>query len=166
MSVELIISILSLCFTFGTLIFVIIIDIIRLKFSKSSYSTRLLLDMINEFRSAEFRKHRFFIKNKLSNNYEPIKGYYEIKNEEHRRSVTTVSHFFDLLGLLVNDKYIDEKVILKYMGEAIIDMWEILEPYIHYERNRNIRDYQKYFEGLTKKAKEVDISKLRRKYLD
>jgi len=79
------------------------------------------------------------------------------------------SNYLDHLGLLVDQKLADEEVIGSFIGEAIISLWQSLEPYVRAERAKRLRDrwgpdvqYQLYFEDLAVRMSKLDLPEIRK----
>jgi hypothetical protein len=85
-----------------------------------------------------------------------------------REKVLRVLHYLDHLGLLVDQKLADEKSIGGFIGDAIINLWQSLEPYIRAERAKRQRErpddaqYQLYFEDLAARMSKLDLPEIRK----
>jgi hypothetical protein len=83
--------------------------------------------------------------------------------------VLRVLHYLDHLGLLGDQKLADEKAIGGFIGDAIINLWQSLEPYVCAERAKRKREgqgrddqYQLYFENLAARMSKLDLSEIRK----
>ena len=132
--------------------------------AKIANSFPVVLDLLDDF--TKTRAERYFILTDLSR-FEPSNGVWALPDAE-REKVLRVLHYLDHLGLLVDQKLADEEVIGVFIGDAIISLWQSLEPYVRAERAKRERDrrgpdtqYQLYFEDLAVRMSELDLPKIR-----
>lgn len=68
---------------------------------------------------------------------------------DYRQNIETLqggsSFFFDLLGLLVKEGYVNRDTFISFLGGSAITHYRILRPIIENERKKRPR-FQKYFE--------------------
>jgi hypothetical protein len=131
--------------------------------SKQSNILPVLIDLFQEFRSTEFKKHMIYIMTELNKEHDPAKTGYRYLPEPAAKHVQPVSHFFDNLGILIASKAIDEKLIISFVGESAESAWSILEPYIQQERDIRKGEYQEYFEHLISRIRANPPTEVRRK---
>lgn len=163
MDLEFILTIISIVLVVISIVISLWINWKRIRLANYTISLPILKDMIKEFRSPEFKKHRDYIKNNLRNQHDPDKCYSDL-HPSAKIPVTTVSRFLDHLGILVVNKYIDDKYIMSFIGENIDNLWQILEPYIQNEREKRKNPYyQGYFQKLVYRVRKTDLRKLREK---
>lgn len=133
--------------------------------AKVANSIPVVLGLLGEF--TETRRERYFVIQELSG-YDPAMGVWGLPDDA-RESVLRVLHYLDHLGLLVAEGLADEKAIAGFVGDAIVDLWLALEPYVQSERENRRRDwkvddvaYQMYFENLAARMVELDPEWIRR----
>jgi hypothetical protein len=131
--------------------------------AKIANSLPVVLNLLNEF--TETRAERYFIINDLSR-FEASNGVWGLPDAE-REKVLRVLHYLDHLGLLVDRKLADEKAIGGFIGDAIINLWQSLEPYVRAERANRKRErqgrdaqYQLYFEDLAARMRKLDLPEI------
>ncbi len=146
------------------------ISLIQVRISKKSNMLPIIIEMINEFRSKEFKKNQRYILCDLD--CLQGKGYRDL-SEEEREHVLPVSYFFDHLGTLVLEKMIGKRFILTFMARSLLETWYKLSPLIYIEREKywKTRNYkfQYGFEYLSVLAKDyltrIEKKKTRKRFL-
>lgn len=128
--------------------------------SRASIGEPILVSMLNEFRSPEFKAKQFWVTTELKS-FSPCSPYALPK--DHRFDVLSVCHFFDLLGALAANKVVPEKLVLSFMGGAMQRVWEAVEPYVQQHRKQYYNDYQFYFSEFYLRSKRYDLEAMRRK---
>ena len=118
----------------------------------------ILVTLFQELRSKQFKDSQNYVIHNLGKDCNPKDGYWQL-NEKSRDHVIKVSFFMDLIGLLVAWKIIDQDIIISFMGNTILTVWNKLYPFLEGEkenrRNRGEGDvpYQEYFEDLVWRIK-------------
>lgn len=132
--------------------------------SKEGHLVPALVPFLNEFRSVEFRnKHRYVLE-RLQQEYDAHKTSFSELPDEVKDNVIPISHLFDNMGIFVAFGWIDDNLVLSYMGNAISSTWIVLEPYILEERRRRgDYDYECFFEHLAGLIKKRPPSEIRKK---
>ncbi|MFX0136493.1 MAG: DUF4760 domain-containing protein [Candidatus Hodarchaeota archaeon] len=148
MSLEFFILIISLIISISALILTIAKFWKYIKLTKSSFAIPIVINMFNEFRSDDFKKRIKLIREELPEGDPSNSGFLDL-DDDMREDVRYVSHFFDNLGIFVHHGLIDEKIIIGFMGDNILELWKKLKPYIQNEKDkRNLENYQAYFQEL------------------
>jgi len=141
---------------------------------KHANALPILIDMLREYRSADFKRHYRYIADDLRKECDPEQTGYTNLPVTAAIHVLPVSHFFDNLGLLVAHGIINEELVLSFMGESIEFAWLVLEPYIvkEGELRKAIRegelkkaDYQEFFRDLVKRVRTNPPAQIRQKLL-
>jgi hypothetical protein len=79
-------------------------------------------------------------------------------DREQRDAAIAVSRYLDNLGALVDHDLLTPGAARTFLGSSVLEMWEILGPYIYAERdNSGFRIYQFHFEHLAWLMSQVDI---------
>ena len=80
----------------------------------------------------------------FSNIVEPLRSY-----------VIRLSHFYDMTGSLLYHGYVDEKLVIAFLGKAALDYYKVIRPLIKNERTERSDDlYQNYFEDFATRCRE------------
>lgn len=142
----------ALILSFIALLISVLIGYHEINTSKKANALPVLIDLVREFRSMEFKKARQYVINDLEKECNPKDGYWDLK-EQSRINVLKVSNFFDNVGILVAFKIADEDIIISYWGNSILTVWTKLYPYLKNERLNRLKrnqhgEYQEYFEDL------------------
>ncbi|OBA98272.1 hypothetical protein A5666_22785 [Mycolicibacterium fortuitum] len=145
-------------------IFPIAISVIAIAVSVFSYqaarhnvSTKVLVDMFKEHRSAEFAETRRFVHRQIDPVTHPHnQGFGAFGDMESR--VRDLAWFYDNLGVLVHHGTVSVGPVSGYLGGSVSDMWNKLEPYIQAERSSrsasvNPERWQIYFELLNERIR-------------
>lgn len=105
---------------------------------------QLLMQIYNNWRNAE--QLRLFAKSFLMewDSYEDFQSKYSIDNFEERLPFTSMSYFFEGVGVLVEEGLLDIRLVAKLISGDLIMHWERFEPIIREHRER--RNYQQYFD--------------------
>src|SRR5437867_1164734 len=130
----------SLAISLGALLVAVVAAVLayrQVAQAKIANSLPVVLGLLGEFSAT--RAERYFIAHGLSL-YKASAGVWGLPDEE-REQVLRVLHYLDHLGFLVDQKLADEKAIGAFIGDAIIKLWESLEPYIRAERETRQRDW-------------------------
>jgi len=146
------IEIISLIISVIALVTSVAVAVQQINIAKQSNFLPILIDMFSEFRSPKFKRHLYYVTQRLSKEHNSKKGFQNLP-EPARTHVITVSHFFDNLGVIVANKIVDEKLVISFMGESIYSAWQALEPFIKRERELRNSEYQEYFEDLVVRVK-------------
>jgi hypothetical protein len=85
---------------------------------------------------------------------------------EIRDDALRLAHFLDNLGFLVAEGLVRPEHVAGFLGTAVLDTWQKLGPHIYAERalRRELHaspDYQRYFEDLAERVREVDPTRVR-----
>lgn len=164
MDLNLTISITSLVISAIALILSFLISWKRMQISQFSLNLPIALDMINQYRSKDFKEHINYIRDKLGTFN--VEGGYRGLPEDAREHATIVSNWFNHIGSLIIHKFIDDKFIISYIGENISEMWKKLAPFIKAERElRNFEAYQIHFQDLVNRVQKTPPTKIRKKMI-
>src|SRR4030042_1540200 len=144
----------SIIVSITALIVSLIVAIKQIGIATQQNSLPVIVTMFQEWCTKEHREHREYIINKLTTENSAEVGYQNL-TPEAKNHVLTVSHFIDNLAVLVSNNIINEKLVISFLGESILTIWNILEPYIETERKVRGRDYQEYFEDLVCRIKKT-----------
>jgi hypothetical protein len=120
-----------------------------------------LLKLLEEFRSAEFKKAHTFVCQELPRRH-TWRDLDDLPDDERAR-VMSVMHFYDHLALLVKARIVRRKEIVAFMGDSICRTWLALEPFIT-NRREGGKDYQAFFEDLAVRAARPSQSKVLRRF--
>jgi hypothetical protein len=141
-----------------------IVAIRQTEVSKEGHLVPALVPLLDEFRSVEFRnKHRYVLE-RLQQDYDPHKTGFSGLPDEVKDQVIPISHYFDNVGIFIAFGWIDDDLVLSYMGNAINSTWTTLAPYILEERRRREDyDYECFFEHIAGLIRKRPPSEIRRR---
>jgi hypothetical protein len=108
----------------------------------------VLVDLLQEFRSAKFQAAEDYVLHRLTGEHDPSSGAIGLPVGP-RQAVNYVVSFFTSLGALVCHQMVDEKIVVVQFGFRARRAWKVLERYIDQERQiRNDPFYARPFEHL------------------
>jgi hypothetical protein len=124
-----------------------------LELARHSNTLPVLIELFSEHRGQRLTQARRFVRNELPT-FDPALGVEDLP-EENARLVRDLAWFYDNLGALVAHDVVDIEPVSGYLGTSVIDIWSVMEPYIHTERIRRGGDtdpgrWQAYFENLAR----------------
>ena len=126
----------------------------QMTFMRHANQIPVSLNVMQEYRSADFQDARDYVLTALPAEHDPSLGFTHLP-QEARRPAIQVTSLFSSLGSLVFFDMIDEKFVVSTLGYRVNEAWEVLEPYILNERKiRNDKDFQTFFEDLVCRIRE------------
>jgi len=109
---------------------------------------RILIDIVQDFRSRDFQMSEFYVLNELAAKNDPSLGLSNLP-EAPRLAATYVTSFFNSLGALVYHQMVDEAIVVSQYGFRAGRAWNALVDHIDQERRiRNDPYYARPFEHL------------------
>ncbi|MFF4550416.1 hypothetical protein [Streptomyces sp. NPDC001435] len=111
----------------------------------------MVVELFRETRQPDFSRAIEYISSDLARQYSPELGYRRLP-EEPLRHIRRVSLFYDDVGKLVAHGVVDERLIIGSYGPNILNMWDVLAPYIYRERELTTKAMI-YFEDLAHRAR-------------
>lgn len=88
------------------------------------------------------------------------KNFIDWSNEEIK-AAEKASHTYDVAGMMVSEKLIEEDLVVNERQDSIIKCWEAAKPMImEYRKNRG-EDFWDDFERLYEKAKKIETARSR-----
>ncbi|MFF0206209.1 hypothetical protein [Streptomyces sp. NPDC005017] len=151
MSVSLASTVLALAISVLSLVVSSVVSVRQLRLANNSNLLPVVVELFRETRQPDFSRAIEYIKTDLAREQSPEFGYRRLP-EEPLRHVRRVSLFYDDVGKLVAHGVVDERLIVGSYGPNIINMWEVLAPYIYRERELTSAAMI-YFEDLAHRAR-------------
>lgn len=111
----------------------------------------IVIQLFRETREPEFSKAIEYISTRLTAEHPSDQGYRALPSEV-KRDIRRVSLFYDDVGKLVAHGVVEESLIIGSYGLNIVNMWDVLAPYIYKERILTAKAML-YFEDLAARAK-------------
>jgi hypothetical protein len=146
---SLLINLGALTFSLVALITSTAIALRQSKIMQHSNLLPILTELFDQFRSPDFKQHFKYVRTELREKYPPGTVDLDSLPEAAERHVTPVADFYQLVGMLVANKIIDDLLVASYMGRSALLAWSNLEPYIQTARkNRNDPNFFFFFEHL------------------
>lgn len=112
--------------------------------SELSNALPIVSEIMHEWRSASFRAdivqlldHRLSDADKRGHNYIFSKR----KERTYLERAYRICYFFDYVGVLVSLDIISDELVISMMGTWIVQIWQVLEPFIERERKHRIDTY-------------------------
>jgi hypothetical protein len=105
---------------------------------------QLLMQIYNDWRNPD--QLRLFAKSMQMtwDSYEDFQSKYSVENFEERLPFTSMSYFFEGVGVLVEEGLVDIELVSKLMSGDLKTHWEKFRPYIIEGREK--RNYPQYFD--------------------
>ena len=109
------------------------------KSSELSNALPIISEIMHEWRSSDFRSDALYIiahspKGKEGNGFGSLPTRW--RNRAYR-----VCYFFDYVGVLASLGIISDELVISMMGTRIMQIWQVLEPYIARERRFRAETY-------------------------
>jgi hypothetical protein len=105
---------------------------------KSSNLLPIILELLAEFRNAEFHDRYQYVVRKLKEEYEPKLGISGLP-ESARCAVLDVAYYFQTFASLEGFGILRERELLSLtLNTRIVEVWECLGPYVFAERARSL----------------------------
>ncbi|MFI7410296.1 hypothetical protein ACIBU0_16700 [Streptomyces sp. NPDC049627] len=123
----------------------------QIRLAHNSNLLPVVVELFRETRQSEFSRAIEYIKSDLARDHSPEFGYRRLPDEPLGH-VRRVSLFYDDVGKLVAHGIVDERLIIGSYGPNILNMWEVLAPYIYRERELTTKAMI-YFEDLAHRAR-------------
>jgi hypothetical protein len=123
----------------------------QLRLAQNSNVLPIVLQLFKETREPEFSRAIEYISTRLAIEHAPDHGYRSLPPDV-KRDIRRVSLFYDDVGKLVAFGVVEERLIIGSYGLNIVNMWDVLAPYIYKERMLTTRAML-YFEDLAARAK-------------
>lgn len=116
------------------------------KMQLETKQAQLLMQIYNNWWIAE--QLRLFAKSMQMewDDYEDFQSKYSVENFEEGLPFTTMSYFFDGVGVLVNEGLVDIVLVSKLIAGDLKTHWERFEPKIREHRKR--RSFPQYFDDV------------------
>ncbi|WP_303316379.1 hypothetical protein Q4Q34_06120 [Flavivirga abyssicola] len=134
LSLESIVNITEICIG----IFVLIglyFAIKQFRIAKRTYLAQLLIPILDEYKDKKWIESREYLKNKVK----------DINTKEfEKRGVANLIHFFDKVGFLLSNKYVETDSIYQIMGGDIQAYWPKFKKYIDHRRGNPGPHYKNY----------------------
>jgi hypothetical protein len=113
------------------------------------------VDLLREYRLDRLRKARVTIREIPA--HAPGRRLADLTYDQ-REAAIAISHYLDNLGALVVHKLLTPDAARTFLGSSVVQMWEILGPYIYAEREAiGFSIYQIHFEHLAWQMSQTDI---------
>ncbi|MGW7208845.1 DUF4760 domain-containing protein [Streptomyces sp. NPDC054837] len=123
----------------------------QLRLAQNSNVLPIVIQLFRETREPEFSKAIEYISTRLAAEHPSDQGYRALPSEV-KRDIRRVSLFYDDVGKLVAHGVVEESLIIGSYGLNIVNMWDVLAPYIYKERILTTKAML-YFEDLAARAK-------------
>lgn len=123
----------------------------QLRLAQNSNVLPIVLQLFKETREPEFSRAIEYISTRLAIEHAPDHGYRSLPPDV-KRDIRRVSLFYDDVGKLVAFGVVEERLVIGSYGLNIVNMWDVLAPYIYKERMLTTRAML-YFEDLAARAK-------------
>ncbi|ORT58875.1 hypothetical protein BKD26_17050 [Streptomyces sp. CB03238] len=111
----------------------------------------MVTQMFKETREPEFSQAIEYISTRLAAEHSPENGYRRLPPEA-KGHIRRISLFYDDVGKLVAHGVVEERLIIGSYGLNIVNMWDVLAPYVYRERMLTTKAML-YFEDLAARAK-------------
>lgn len=121
-------------------------------------------NLYNLWTDADMRSGMEFVEKELQQKYQSSLGFRDLPDEA-RRAVVSVSHICDRIAARVISGEANENAVATMLGAKLVQLWEIMQPYIEVERKRPdsvASDLRGHFEAVAKKFKALNLPKLRK----
>jgi hypothetical protein len=96
---------------------------------------------------------RRYVRIGLQNEHDPQLGLSGLPDDV-RPDVLWVCHFFDNVGFLIAHDLADWQLVAGFIGDGALGVWNVIEPYVHYESCIRNSPYQVYFQDLARRLME------------
>ncbi len=133
--------------------------------AEKSNAMYIVSQIFGEWRSISFHKHRTYL---LSHSRrKPPVSNFESLPRAWRESAYTVCYFCDYVGMLAAYDIIKEDLIIGVMCTQLMQVWNVMEPYIKAERKYRAETFPSdtppgflpYYENLVERIRELGGSK-------
>jgi hypothetical protein len=119
--------------------------VVQIYSMKKSREVDVFLRIYEITNTKDFLDASLFIKTKISKET----TYVETNTPEYRNSLSIITNYFEMVGILVNKKYISNCIIYDQMGTWIVGTWNKIEKIIKSHRvEKNNPQYAENFEML------------------
>ena len=161
MSIELVLSIAALATSILAFGISTSLTVQRNRSARNSSLAPITVNLFNEYRSQPFKESLHFVVATLPNEH-PASGvgFYGLPYEE-RLHVVRVSQFFDHMGHLVANGFVDERIVASFLGDTVLRVWSVLSEYIDEEEKIRGDEYQVFFRYLASRVSRADPRKTR-----
>ena len=154
-------DLLSLSLSVFSLLISTLVLVRQISFSKKSNQLQVAIDVLREYRHIEFKnKVKIIFANIDSQN--TTHKTFEDYPADVCNALRSVSNFFDNIGLLIFHKLVDKEIIIGFMGENALTVWNKIFPLILNIRAKSGMDYQCYFEHFICLIQEKDPDMVRK----
>jgi hypothetical protein len=151
MSLSVASTVLALALSVVSLVVSSVVSVRQLQLANNSNLLPVVVELFRETRQPDFSRAIEYIKWDLGRQYSPESGYRRLPDEPLRH-IRRVSLFYDDVGKLVAHGVVDERLIIGSYGPNIIQMWDVLAPYIYREAELTTKAMV-YFEDLAHRAR-------------
>ncbi|GGK22584.1 hypothetical protein GCM10010124_13890 [Pilimelia terevasa] len=142
------IALLSMMVSFLALVVSAVVALKQLRMLRHHNSLPIVVDMFQEFRSVEFRRHVHALDDLWTGEPPEATGTRDLPDEAWQH-FTIVAGFLNNVGLMAHQGVIDSAVVRSFMSRTVTKSWYRLAPYVRHERAlRGDPYYQVYFEHL------------------
>jgi hypothetical protein len=107
----------------------------------------VVLDAFREARTQGWYTDRDWVLRNLAAEHGPDSGVSRLP-EPARGRVRRVGFFFDNIGVFVAHRVVDQDLVIGFFGIGLVEVWDVLEPYIRREAELRGAGYMVYFENL------------------
>jgi hypothetical protein len=99
---------------------------------------QLFMQIYDRFVSREFQLDwRAFLWKYEWDNYDDfMEQTYGVENIEVSSNISSIFHYFEGVGVLVEEGLIDVNLVAKLLSASVIQCWEKVEPYVREQRER------------------------------
>ena len=143
------VNVVSLALSVAAITLSVVISLRQIMIMRHANLLPVLIDMFREFREPEFKAHMSYVTTQLWEAYPPGQTGTSDLPEDARKHVGPVAGFFNMVGILVANKVVEDLLPASYMGRSVLVAWSRLAPYIYHERvRRSDENYYLFFENL------------------
>ena len=156
----------SLVISIFAFVAAVTVAVLQLRTARQSNALPVLVDLFAEHRSDRLAEARTFVRKELRH-YDLTRGLAGIPQPQ-REQVRDLGWYYDNLGTLVAHGHVDVEPVSGYLGDAIVGVWQEMEPLIHAERafrghTTDPQRWQVYFENLVRLVEECPPDQARQK---
>ena len=112
--------------------------------SELSNALPIVSEIMHEWRSASFRADIVYLLDHAPSGMGRKGPSYIFSRRKERiylERVYRLCYFFDYVGVLVSLDIISDELVISMMGTWIVQIWQVLEPFIERERKHRIDSY-------------------------
>lgn len=143
----------------GVSVVAVVIAVLQSRIAKRALEMPVLVDMLHEFRSPDFKRRQDRLYRELPGR-NPSDGFDGLP-ADLRADVLYVSHFYDHIGLLMRSSAVEKDDIARFLGGSAASAWKHSKPFIRRQREITGEPYQQYFEGFVRALPQATARQVR-----